>query len=57
VLRQLPSARYPFNDLKNKKRHRAFYQRYKEVYNQVRRPQPTYSEVEAAQPAPTGAAL
>lgn len=46
VLRQLPSARYPFNDLKNKKRYRAFYQRYKEVYNQVRRPQPRYSLVE-----------
>ena len=37
VLRQLPAARYPFNDLKNKKKYRAFYQRYKEVYNRVRR--------------------
>lgn len=38
VLRQLPGARYPFNDLKNKKRYRGFYERYKEVYNQVWRP-------------------
>jgi hypothetical protein len=38
VLRQLPGARYPFNDLKNKKRYRGFYQRYKEVYNRLRRP-------------------
>ncbi|HUK35999.1 MAG TPA: hypothetical protein VLV86_18910 [Vicinamibacterales bacterium] len=38
VLRQLPGARYPFNDLKNKKRYRGFYERYKEVYNRVRRP-------------------
>jgi hypothetical protein len=39
VLRQLPGARYPFNDLKNKKRYREFYRRYKEVYNRVvRRP-------------------
>jgi hypothetical protein len=38
VLRQLPGARYPFNDLKNKKKYRAFYERYKEVYNRVRRP-------------------
>jgi hypothetical protein len=38
VLRQLPGARYPFNDLKNKKRYREFFQRYKEVYNRVRRP-------------------
>lgn len=39
VLRQHPAARYPFNDLKNKRKYRAFYQRYKEVYNLVRRPQ------------------
>jgi hypothetical protein len=38
VLRQRPGARYPFNDLKNKKKYRKFYQRYKEVYNRVRRP-------------------
>jgi hypothetical protein len=38
VLRQLPGARYPFNDLKNKKKYREFYERYKEVYNRVRRP-------------------
>jgi hypothetical protein len=38
VLRQLPAARYPFNDLKNKKKYREFYQRYREVYNRVRRP-------------------
>jgi hypothetical protein len=37
VLRQLPGARYPFNDLKNKKKHRGFWERYKEVYNRVRR--------------------
>jgi hypothetical protein len=38
VLRQLPGARYPFNDLKNKRKYRGFYERYKEVYNRVRRP-------------------
>jgi len=38
VLRQRPGARYPFNDLKNKRRYREFWQRYKEVYNRVRRP-------------------
>ena len=38
VLRQLPGARYPFNDLKNKKKYRQFYEQYKEVYNRVRRP-------------------
>ncbi len=38
VLRQLPGARYPFNDLKNKKKYRGFYERYKEAYNRVRRP-------------------
>lgn len=38
VLRQLPGARYPFNDLKNKRKYRRFYERYKEVYNRVRRP-------------------
>ena len=38
VLRQLPGARYPFNDLKNKKKYREFYEQYKEVYNRVRRP-------------------
>jgi hypothetical protein len=37
VLRQRPEARYPFNDLKNKKKYREFYERYKEVYNRVRR--------------------
>lgn len=38
VLRQLPGARYPFNDLKNKRRYRAFFARYKDVYNRVRQP-------------------
>ncbi len=38
VLRQLPGARYPFNDLKNKRRYREFFARYKDVYNRVRRP-------------------
>ncbi|MCW5890603.1 MAG: thioredoxin reductase [bacterium] len=38
ALRQLPGARYPFNDLKNKKKHRGFWERYKAVYNRVRRP-------------------
>jgi hypothetical protein len=38
VLRQLPGARYPFNDLKNKKKYREFYEQYREVYNRVRRP-------------------
>jgi hypothetical protein len=39
VLRQRPEARYPFNDLKNKKQYRAFFEQYKEVYNRVRRPE------------------
>jgi hypothetical protein len=38
VLRQLPGARYPFNDLKNKRSYREFYRRYKDAYNRVRRP-------------------
>ena len=38
VLRQLPGARYPFNDLKNKKKYRGFWERYKAVYNRVWRP-------------------
>ena len=38
LLRQRPGARYPFNDLKNKKTYRAFWGQYKEVYNRVRRP-------------------
>jgi hypothetical protein len=38
ALRQLPGARYPFNDLKNKKKYRGFYQQYKEIYNRMRRP-------------------
>jgi hypothetical protein len=38
VLRQRPGARYPFNDLKNKKKYRGFWERYKETYNRVRRP-------------------
>lgn len=37
VLRQLPGARYPFNDLKNKRKYRDFYRRYKDTYNRVRR--------------------
>jgi hypothetical protein len=45
VLRQLPGARYPFNDLKNKKKYRGFYQQYKEVYNRVRRPAALQSAV------------
>lgn len=36
-MRKHPKSRYPFNDLKNKKRYHAFYQRYKEVYNKVNR--------------------
>ena len=39
VLRQLPGARYPFNDLKNKKRYRSFFENYKAIYNQLRRPE------------------
>ena len=38
VLRQLPGARYPFNDLKNKKQYRGFHEQDKEVYNRVWRP-------------------
>ena len=38
VLRQRPGARYPFNDLKNKKKYRELYEQYKAVYNRVRRP-------------------
>lgn len=38
ILRQRPGARYPFNDLKNKRKYRGFWARYKEVYNRVRRP-------------------
>ncbi len=45
VLRQRPGARYPFNDLKNKKKHRGFWERYKEVYNRVRRQAPLQSAV------------
>ncbi|HEV7733473.1 MAG TPA: thioredoxin reductase [Candidatus Binatia bacterium] len=45
VLRQRPGARYPFNDLKNKKQHRGFWERYKEVYNRVRRPAALQSAV------------
>jgi hypothetical protein len=45
VLRQLPGARYPFNDLKNKKKYRGFYARYKEAYNRVRRPATLQSAV------------
>lgn len=36
IMRQLPGARYQFNDLKNKKRYRSFYQRYKETYNRLK---------------------
>ena len=45
VLRQRPGARYPFSDLKNKKTYRGFWQRYKEVYNRVRRPAALQSAV------------
>ena len=45
VLRQLPGARYPFNDLKNKRRYRAFFARYKDVYNRVRQPAALQSAV------------
>ena len=45
VLRKLPGARYPFNDLKNKKKFRGFYEQYKEVYNRVRRPAALQSAV------------
>lgn len=48
AIRQLPGARYPFNDLKNKVKHRGFYQRYKDAYNRLRRP----SAAMAAQSAP-----
>lgn len=44
VLRQRPGARYPFGDMKNKQRYRAFWERYKDVYNRVRRP----AEMDAA---------
>lgn len=44
-LRQRPGARYPFNDLKNKRAHREFYRRYKEVFNRVRRPEALQSVV------------
>jgi len=37
ILRQLPAARYPFNDLKNKKKYHDFFARYKKVYNQLKR--------------------
>lgn len=39
AMRQLPTSRYPFNDLKNKRKYRSFYQRYKEIYNRLRRPE------------------
>jgi hypothetical protein len=45
ALRQLPGARYPFNDLKNKRKYRGFWERYKEVYNRVRRPADLQSAV------------
>ena len=54
VLRQLPAARYPFNDLKNKKRYRAFYEHYKQVYNEVRGRAPRFGSVDATPAAPTG---
>ncbi|MBX3025115.1 thioredoxin reductase [bacterium] len=38
VLRQRPGARYPFNDLKNKRQYREFWKDYKAAYNRVRRP-------------------
>lgn len=44
-LRQRPGARYPFNDLKNKKTYRGFWGRYKEAYNRVRRPEALQSAV------------
>jgi len=44
-LRQRPGARYPFNDLKSKRRYRGFWARYKEVYNRVRRPADLQSAV------------
>jgi hypothetical protein len=54
VLRQLPAARYPFNDLKNKKRYRAFYEHYKQVYNEVRGRAPRFSPAEVTPAASTG---
>ncbi len=45
VLRQRPGARYPFNDLRSKRRHRGFWERYKDVYNRVRRPDALQSAV------------
>jgi hypothetical protein len=38
VLRQRPDARYPFNDLKNKRKYREFFEHYKGVYNRVWQP-------------------
>lgn len=46
ALRQLPEARYPFNDLKNKRKYRGFWERYKDVYNRVRRPSDVRSAVD-----------
>lgn len=45
ALRQLPEARYPFNDLKSKQKYRGFWERYKDVYNRVRRPSEMRSAV------------
>lgn len=56
ALRQRPSARYPFNDLKNKVKYRAFYQRYKDIYNRVRRPEPEAAPAIAANTQTTRAA-
>jgi hypothetical protein len=53
VVRQLPGARYPFNDLKNKKKYRGFYERYKEVYNRVRR-SAALESAGASQPSKVG---
>lgn len=55
ALRQRPGARYPFSDLKNKRTYRAFWERYKEVYNRVRRPEVPQALDPSAGPTPAGA--
>lgn len=51
ALRRRPGARYPFNDLKNKRAHREFYRRYKEVFDRVRSPV-TRQSVEESRASP-----
>ena len=54
VLRQRPEARYPFNDLKNKRKYRGFFERYKEVYNRVWRPADLGSAMDGQQAIQAG---